>query len=414
MHDAEPRCLLRFMMWSSKTMDLRINFSGRSIRYTEEEIAVVVEAMRTAEPLTQGRYMQEFEAAFARYQNVPQGSCFTMMNGASALELSAQLCCFKPGDEVVMPSHTFTASAYPYIKKGAQMAWCDVDLHTHVVTAKTIEKAMTPRTRAVVVVHLYGYVADMPEIVALCRERKVILIEDAAQAIGSELNGQKAGSFGDMATFSFHSHKNLTTLGEGGMLYVRDPALWPVVPMVRHNGHCAYNFERKDYWKPAMGNVDMPMLDGMMLQPNNYSLGEVECALGTKLLERIDAINDAKRERALRFIDGMADYPELEFLREESRRHNYHLLVARMTSGQEKRDAFMRAMYEEKGIKCVVQYIPLNRYDYYKRLGLGSADCPNGDLFYDTMVSFPFHLWMSDEDFDYMLTSAREVMASLA
>ncbi|MBU3831967.1 MAG: DegT/DnrJ/EryC1/StrS family aminotransferase, partial [Candidatus Desulfovibrio faecigallinarum] len=105
--------------------------------------------------------------------------------------------------------------------------------------------------------------------------------------------------------------------------------------------------------------------------------------------------------------------PELEFLREETRRHNYHLLVGRMTSGTEKRDAFMRAMYEEKGIKCVVQYIPLNRYDYYIRQGLGEASCPNGDLFYDTMVSFPFQAWMSDEDFEYMLASTREVMASL-
>ncbi|MEF2807667.1 MAG: DegT/DnrJ/EryC1/StrS family aminotransferase, partial [Desulfovibrio sp.] len=130
-------------------------------------------------------------------------------------------------------------------------------------------------------------------------------------------------------------------------------------------------------------------------------------------LERIDSINDFKRARAMRFIDGLKDFPELEFLREDTRRHNYHLLVARMTSGVEKRDAFMRRMYEDKGIKCVVQYIPLNRYDYYRRQGLGESNCPNGDLFYDTMVSFPFQAWMSDEDFEYMLASAREVLASL-
>ena len=147
-------------------MDIKVNFSGRAIRYTEEEIAVVVEAMRNADPLTQSRYMQEFESKFARYQGVAQGSCFTAMNGASALEMSAQLCLLKPGDEVVMPSHTFTASAYPYVKKGAVMAWADIDLHTRVVTAETIERAITPRTKAVVVVHLYGYVADMPAIAA--------------------------------------------------------------------------------------------------------------------------------------------------------------------------------------------------------------------------------------------------------
>ncbi|MBQ1330848.1 MAG: DegT/DnrJ/EryC1/StrS family aminotransferase, partial [Desulfovibrio sp.] len=85
----------------------------------------------------------------------------------------------------------------------------------------------------------------------------------------------------------------------------------------------------------------------------------------------------------------------------------------RMTEGPAKRDAFMRAMHDEKGIKCVVQYIPLNRYDYYKKLGLGEADCPSGDLFFDTMVSFPFQLWMSDEDFSYMTVAARDVLESL-
>lgn len=394
-------------------MDIKVNFSGRSIRYTEEEIATVVDAMRNAEPLTQARHLQDFESKFARYQGVVEGSCFAVMNGCAALEMSAQLCRFKPGDEVVIPSHTFTASCYPYIKHGGHVVWADIDLATRVVTAETIERVMTPKTKAVVVVHLYGYVADMPAIVSLCKERGVILIEDTAQAIGSELGGVKAGAFGDMAIFSFHSHKNLTTLGEGGMLYVRDPKLAALVPGLRHNGHCAYDFERPDYWKPAMGNVDVPTIDGEMLMPSNYSLGEVECALGAKMLERIDTINDEKRCRAMRFIDGLSDWPELEFHRVPTRRHNYHLLAARMTGGAEKRDAFMRAMYEKKGVKCVVQYIPLDRYDFYRRLGYGKADCPNADAFFDTMISFPFQHWMPEDQFQYMLGAARSVMESL-
>ena len=288
-----------------------------------------------------------------------------------------------------------------------------MDLQTRVVSAESIAKVLTPRTRAVVVVHLYGYVADMPAIAELCRQRGLILIEDAAQSIGAELDGQKSGSFGDMAIFSFHSHKNLTTLGEGGMLYVRDPRMAALIPALRHNGHCAYAFERPDYWKPAMGNVDMPILDGDFLQPNNYCLGEVECALGAKLLERIDTINDEKRARALRFIDALADVPELEFHRVATRRHNYHLLAARMVTGPEQRDRFLRRMHDDKGIKCVVQYIPLNRYDYYRRLGLDKADCPNADTFFDSMISFPFQHWLREEDLDYMLQSTREVLASL-
>ena len=392
-------------------MDIKVNFSGRAIKYTEDEIAVVVEAMRNAEPLTQGKHLQAFQKAFGEY--IGAEHCFAVMNGVSALELSAQLCNFKPGDEVVIPSHTFTASAYPYAKKGAKLVWADVDPVTHVVNAETIEKCITPKTKAIVVVHLYGYVADMPAIMEVAKRHNVLVIEDAAQSIGADIDGIKSGAWGDMAIFSFHSHKNLTTLGEGGMLVVKDPKLAALVPALRHNGHCAYDFERPDYWKPAMGNVDVPMLDGDMLMPNNYCLGEVECALGAKLLDRIDAINDRKRERALRFMDALADFPELEFHRVDSRRHNYHLLAARMTTGPEMRDRFMRAMSGEKGVKCVVQYIPLDRYDYYKRLGCGTANCPNADAFFDSMISFPFQHWLSEEEFDYMLAATRDVLTSL-
>lgn len=394
-------------------MQPKVNFSGRAIKYTEDEIATVVEAMRNAEPLTQGRYLAEFERKFADYQKVAPGSCFAVMNGCAALEMSAQLCDFRPGDEVILPSHTFTASAYPYIKHGATPVWADIDPVTRVVTPETIARVITPRTKAVVPVHLYGYVADMPAIMDLCKKHGLICIEDAAQAIGSEIDGKKAGSFGDMAIFSFHSHKNLTTLGEGGMLYVANPELARLVPMLRHNGHCAYEGERPNYWTPAMGNVDLPELNGRQLMPSNYSIGEVECALGAKMLERIDEINATKRERAIHLIDALADFPELEFHRVPDRRHNYHLLAARMRGGPQRRDAFMRKMYDEKGIKCVVQYLPLHRYDFYKKLGYGNANTPEADALFDSMVSFPFQHWLSEQDLDYLVQSIREVMTEL-
>lgn len=397
-------------------MNIKVNFSGRSLRYTEEEIATVVEAMRHAETLTQGAHMQAFQDKFADYQRVPRGTCFVTMNGVSALEMSAQLCRFQPGDEVVIPSHTFTASAYPYAKKGARLVWADIDPITRVVTVETIARVLTPRTRAIVVVHLYGYVADMPAIMELAEKLHLIVIEDAAQSIGADVKSQKSGAFGHMAIFSFHSHKNLTTLGEGGMLYVRDPALAAIVPALRHNGHGAFPFARENYWKPAMGNVDMPLFpeEGeTMLWPNNYCLGEIECALGAKMLDRIDTINAEKRVRALGFIDALADCPELEFHRVDTTRHNYHLLVARVTEaagGPIRRDAIMRKLFQEKGVKCVVQYLPLNRYDFYKRIGLGEAHCPNADAFYDSMISLPFQHWLTGEEFDYMLAAVQDVV----
>jgi len=389
-------------------MNYKIPFGGRAHSYTPEEVQTVVEVMQTAVPLTQGQYQLDFQRKFCDYTGANYS--FAVNNATAALELSAQLCQFKLGEEVIIPSHTYTASAYPFLKKGAKLVWADIDLKTRVVTAQTIEQCITKKTKAIVVVHLYGFCADMPSIMALAKKHNLLVVEDTAQAMGTQIENQMAGTFGDFGIFSFHSHKNMSTLGEGGMLVVKNQAVADVTPMLRHNGHCSFDYDREHYWLPAMGNVDLPEINGETMWPNNYCLGEVECALGIKLLDRIDEINCQKRKRALVFIAAMAAYKELEFHREGTNRHNYHLLVARVTNG--KRDIFMTKM-AEVGIQCVVQYYPLNRYDLYKKAGYGRADCPNTDLFFDNMVSFPFSHMMSDETFSELIEATKDVLANL-
>lgn len=390
-------------------MSFRIPFAGRAHRYSDEELSVVLDVARDAIPLTQGRHLKAFEAAFCEYHGVT--NAYAVCNATAALELAAQLCRFRPGDEVIIPSHTFTASAYPFIKKGARPVWADIDPVSRVVTAGTLEARITPRTRALVVVHLYGYGADMPSIMDLAERHNLLVIEDTAQALGVDIDGRKAGTFGDFGIFSFHSHKNITTLGEGGMLRVRDPRLAALVPMLRHNGHIPFPEPRSDYWIPAMGNVDLPEIDGEILFPNNYCLGEVECALGVKLLDRLSIINEEKRHAALRFIDALGDCPELDFHRVSEGRHNYHLLAARVANGW--RDMFIRRMASVHGIQCVVQYCPLNRYPFYQKLGYGMADCPVADDFFDNMVSFPFQHMLLAAEREELVQAARETVRYL-
>jgi len=386
----------------------RIPFSGRAHTYTEDEVQIVIDVMQTAVPLTQGKYQQAFQQKFCGYTGAK--NAFAVNNATAALELSAQLCQFEQVDEVIIPAHTYTASAYPFVKKGAKIVWADIDLKTRVVTAHSIEQCITKNTKAIVVVHLYGFCADMPSIMELAKKHNLLVIEDTAQALGSRINGQMAGTFGDLGIFSFHSHKNMTTLGEGGMLVVKNQKMADIIPKLRHNGHCGFDFEREQYWLPAMGNVDLPELNGQPVWPNNYCLGEVECALGVKLLDRIDDMNTQKRQRAMQFIDAMAEYSELEFHREETNRHNYHLLVARVINGR--RDIFMTKMVEA-GVQCAVQYYPLNRYDFYKKAGFGEASCPNTDLFFDNMVSFPFNHMMTDETFSDLIATTKKVIIDL-
>ncbi len=384
----------------------RIPFSGRAHLYTNEEIQVVSSVINNPSTLTQGKYQDQFQKKFCEYSGSKYS--FALNNATAALELSAQLCQFNPGDEVIIPGHTFTSSAYPFVKKGAKVVWADIELDSKVVSVDTIEKCITPKTKAIVVVHLYGYGADMLPIMELANKHNLLVIEDAAQALGVFVDGKMAGTFGDFGVFSFHSHKNISTLGEGGMLVVKSEKVAKIIPMLRHNGHVDFDFEREDYWKPAMGNVDIPEINGKYIFPNNYCIGEVECALGAKMLDRIDSINRVKRKRAITFIDSISDYKEIKFHRVDSARHSYHLLSAQFVGGN--RDKFMRKM-ASKGIQCVVQYYPLYRYDFYKKMGMKKANCPNTDIFFDNMVSFPFHHMMSDEDFNWMIKVTKECLS---
>ena len=133
-------------------MDFKIRFSGKGHDYTQEEIETVVHAMKTAEPYTQGANQKAFEQKFCDY--IGANHAFAVNNATAALEMAAQLCQFQSGDEIIIPAHTFTSSAYPFAKKGAKIVWADIDLQTRVVTADTLAKKITPKTKAIVVVHL--------------------------------------------------------------------------------------------------------------------------------------------------------------------------------------------------------------------------------------------------------------------
>lgn len=389
--------------------EYKLNFSGRGHKYTQEEIELVAEVMQNADPLTQSIYRNRFEKKFSEYLGVKHS--FAVMNATAALEMAAQICQFEDGDEIIVPAHTFTASVYPFAKHGAKIIWADINPQTRVCDAETISKLITKKTKAILVVHLYGYLADMKEIMQLISGKNIILIEDAAQAIGSEFEDKKAGSFGDMSIFSFHSHKNITTLGEGGMLVCNNEKFAEIIPKLRHNGHTSFNFQQPEYWLPAMSDLDFPELNGKKIWPNNYCLGEVECALGEKLLDRLDLMNEERRKRAIFFIDEFKNNPLISFHREDSKRHNYHQLIAVISSN--KRDKFMKIMAEKKKIKCILPYYPLYKNTFYKKLGLDSADCPNTETFFNSMCSLPFQLWMSEDDFKYLTVSVRETLEEI-
>ena len=201
-------------------MEYKIEFSGRALNYSDEEIRIINDVAKNADPLTQGPYLQNFEQNIKKYIGVDHA--FGLTNGASALELAALLCKLKKGDEVIIPSHTYCASAIPFGRTGAKIVWADIDPKTFVISESDIKRKVTNNTKVIVLVHLYGQACDMDPILKICADNNIKLVEDCAQSIGAKYKNQHVGSFGDFACFSLHAQKNITTLGEGGFLIVKD------------------------------------------------------------------------------------------------------------------------------------------------------------------------------------------------
>lgn len=389
---------------------MTINWSGRSFYYTDEELAVLVDAAKAADPMTQGKYLDQFEKDFSTYLGV--NNCFAVANATNALDIAALISGLKQDDEVIIPAHTFCASAYPFGRTGAKIVWADIDPDTRLVSSESIKELITNRTKVIVVVHLYGLMVDMNAIMEVAKKHSLFVVEDCAQSIGAELDGKKAGTFGNCGIFSFHGQKSLTTLGEGGIIVVKSDKLADKVPGLRHHGARPFLSEREHYWIPAMGNVDID-LDGVW--PINTCLGEPQCALGSAVLKRLDSMNEKRIARALRFKEELKDFPELSFQTvSKGFKHVYHLLAAEYKgeNGKTNHD-LIKMLFYEYGIKVIVQYFPLYRYPLFQKMGFGVANCPNTDRYFDNMISFPFHIWMSDEEFDYMIACTKKALKKL-
>ena len=389
---------------------MKIDWSGRSHNYTNKEVNFLSKIIKYADPLTQGVYLKKFEKIFSKYIN--KKNVFAVSSAASALEIIALLLKLKKNDEIIIPAHTYCATAIPFARQGCKIVWSDINFKTRVVDIKDIEKKITPKTKAILIVHLYGYAADFKKLSIFCKKKKIKIVEDCAQSLGAEINGKKVGTLGDFSCYSFHAQKNITTLGEGGMIYVKNSKLASKVPGLRHNGHCDFNFKRKNYWQPAMGNLD---LDLKGKWPYKFTLSEIQCGAGIISMKKLDKLNKLRIKRAKKFITSLKMFKELDFNEAfRGKRHVYHLLSAYFKPSKfSNKDDLIKKLYEDYSIKCIVQYYPLYKYDLFKKMGLGKSKCPNTEKFYNNMISFPFHAWMSDKEFNYLISSVKKVLIDL-
>lgn len=389
--------------------NFKIDWTGNSIKYTLNEKKIVLSAMEKAEPFTQGKHLLRFEKSFSKYIG-GNGKAYAVANCSNALDLSAILIGTKKDDEIIVPSHTWCASAISYARHGAKIKWVDIDPDTFVASLDTIKKQITKKTKAIVIVHLYGMPVNISEILSFAKQKKIIVIEDCAQSLGSSINKKKTGSFGDIACFSFHSNKIITTLGEGGMLLINNKKFDKKIKAILHNGVEPHKRKNpKIYWKPSMLNI----IDAKKnYWPSNFCIGEIQCALGVELIKRIDKLNKIRITRANKFVDLLATYKELKFQKRiKGYKNVYHCLVAQFIGPKstEKRDLFMKIISQKYGIKTIVQNCPLDRFELFKKFSTQN-NLDNTNAFFDNMISWPFFTYMSDKKFNYMIKTTKQTL----
>lgn len=283
----------------------RIPISGPSI--TEREIAYVTEAARTAWFENANLYQDRFERAFADYLGVRHA--IALPSCTAGLHLSLAAMGIGPGDEVIVPEITWIASAAPIVYLGATPVFADVDPESWCLSAESFAQAITPRTKAVIPVDLYGNLPDMAAIRAIADKHGVRMVEDSAEAIGSAQNGRRAGAFGDTGTFSFHGSKTMTT-GEGGMVVTDDPALYARMQVLRDHGRRPGDV--------AFFNSEVGF---------KYKMTAFQAAIGLAQLERIDELVANKRRLFALYADALSDLPYLRLNSEASGTFNTYWMV---------------------------------------------------------------------------------------
>ncbi len=298
--------------------------------FEEDEVAAVERVLRSGQVnYWTGLEARSFEKEYAASLGMPYA--VSLANGTVALELALAMLGVGAGDEVVTTPRTFIASASCAVMRGAKPVFADVDRDSQNITASSIERVLTSRTKAIIVVHLAGWPCEMDSIVELARARSIAVIEDCAQANGAAYNGQAVGTFGDFGAFSFCQDKIITTGGEGGLLVTRDESLWSR----------AWSF--KDHGKSyaAVNRTDHPPGFRWLHDSfgTNWRMTEMQAAIGRLQLRKLEARVERRRANAVRLRDGLSQIGALRVPQPGPNiRHAYYRLyafldVARLRTG---------------------------------------------------------------------------------
>jgi perosamine synthetase len=356
--------------------------SGREKEY-------VVDCLDSTWISSTGKYVDQFQSQFAAYCGSEHA--VACCNGTVAVHLALLAFGLQPGDEVIVPSLTFIATANAVTYCGATPIFVDSEPLTGNLDPAKLEELITPRTKGVIAVHLFGHPADMDAIRAITDRHNLFLIEDAAEAHGAMYRGRRSGSLGDIATFSFYGNKIITS-GEGGMVMTKRKELADKMALLRGQGMDPH----KRYWFPIIGY--------------NYRMTNVAAAIGLAQFEKLEWHLERHREVAKWYERGLKDCPKVAWTDEQSwAKHAYWMFVIYLTGRDEAaRDDLMRKL-AEKGIETRPVFYPLHILPPYQKMH-GSRKLPVSERMGATGIALPTWSGLTEEDVDYVCQNLRELL----
>ncbi|AJC62134.1 DegT/DnrJ/EryC1/StrS family aminotransferase [Streptomyces sp. 769] len=393
-----------------------VPFARRGSVLDEDDLVALTRVLRSDDPLSAGPWRSQFEDDFRRYTGAKHAMSVT--SGTVALEIAISLLDLSPGDEVIVTPQTFHATIQPLLDHDVRVRFCDVDPYSLNMDPDCLESLLTDRTRAILLVHYGGWPAEMDRIVELARSRGILILEDCAHALGATYNGRHPGTLGDIGCFSFHSSKNITTLGEGGMLTTDRDDWAERIERLRSNQVDGVFTTAQPVGAaapallPYMKYSDYIYRDqcaSIRRAGTNATLSDAAAAVGSVQLGKLPAFAERRRNTAALLDQVASQYPGVRVQRPTAGLvHAYHLYTCFVPGGADARAQLVQAL-DRRGIEIQLRYFPLHLVPEWQARGHRPGECPVAEhLWFEEQLNLPCHPGLTDRQIDRLVNALDE------
>jgi perosamine synthetase len=381
---------------------MKVSFAQRGNYYDDEDKKALIDLMDQPATYNKWDIIKQFEREFAEY--VGANYALAVTSGTSALQLCLKGIDVKPDDEIITTPITWVATANVIMLEHAKPVFVDVEPDSLNIDSTKIAEKITSRTAAIMPVHLAGHTADMDSIISIAEENGLAVISDAAHAPGAEYNSQKIGSIGDLTAYSFYTQKNISTLGEGGMISAADDEVMERIKLYQNHGVRYLS----NYANPE--SLDKPWYRDCVAVGYNYRMSEGQAAVGITQLKKLDRFNEIRRRFAMLYSELLSDVKGITLpVEKEYAKSSWHFYIVKIEENFGlSRDEVIQKL-RECGVQTNVHYTPLHYFAPYKALGYKLGEFPVAEAAYEKVLSLPLHVSLDHTQIEYVVDMLKRI-----